>query len=420
MRARTAALAALVCAPIALTGCGNNSRSNGGSTTAAATTGVAPAASATPATPGTPGTPPSQPGVPGVGPPNPPAPPRRGVWTDRAAPRLLQPLAGAASAAVNGQVFLFGGELSPGVFSDRIHRFDPVQGTVTEELAILPTTILGSGRAHAVAVTVGATVWVFGGSTVGGRSGGVYPELMEFDPAIGALFTQGSLPEARFGMAAAAVGTKVYLFGGSTLDLSVRPASYAPQTQIWEFDTVARTFRTLTSVLPRPLVFARAAAVGGTIYVVGGSNGVTTLVSGFPHTTPVLSDQVYAFDPALDTLTPVAPLPRGRQAQVVAELNGLVYAVSGDTTTGLHDAAAPWTQFTTETLAYDPGTNVWRTLSPIPTNDPALGPLGGRSHAAGAVAGGRIHVLGGYTLPAPGAVTPTSQGRSDLISDFAP
>jgi N-acetylneuraminic acid mutarotase len=330
---------------------------------------------------------------------------------------LLQPLSGAACAAYNGELFLFGGELSSGVFSDRIHRYDPAQGTVVEELAILPTTILGSGRAHAAAVTVGTSIWVFGGSTVGGPSGGPYAELMEFVPQIGALFTQGFLPEARFGLAAAAVGSKVYLLGGSTLDFSVQPPKFLPKTQIWEFDTVARTFRTMTSVLPQALVFARAVTVGGKVYVVGGSDGETTVVTGFPHTTPALSDQLYVFDPTTDTITAAAPLPSGRQALVVAEVNGQIYAISGDTTTGLHDATAPWSYFTSETLTYDPAVDAWRVLRPIVTT------LGGRSHAGGAAAGGRIYVLGGYTLPAAGVAVPpipATQGRSDLISFFQP
>ena len=73
--------------------------------------------------------------------------------------------------------------------------------------------------------------------------------------------TGTTLPQGEFGIGTAAVGTKIYLFGGRN------SSSYLNTIQV--FDTTNNTIQTLSTKLPKPMSAMGIAAVGTKIYLFG-------------------------------------------------------------------------------------------------------------------------------------------------------
>src|SRR5207244_2077421 len=76
---------------------------------------------------------------------------------------------------------------------------------------------------------------------------------------------------------------------------------------------------TIRAPLPRPLNHPAAAGLNGRLYVMGGFDNGTGR--------PVAS--LYEYDPATDTWAERAPMPTARGALAAATLGGLIYAVGG-------------------------------------------------------------------------------------------
>jgi N-acetylneuraminic acid mutarotase len=135
------------------------------------------------------------------------------------------------------------------------------------------------------------------------------------------------------------------------------------------------------SIMPTPTADPGVAALDGKIYVVGGS-------IFFPHVVPTSSDMGsgtwgssvnYEYDPATDHWRELAPLPIGLSHVGVVGFNHKLYAFGGFTS--LVHANAQDTA-----LVYDPTANAWQWLAP----------LGSRRGGVGVVeVGGKIHVFGG-------------------------
>lgn len=137
---------------------------------------------------------------------------------------------------------------------------------------------------------------------------------------------------------------------------------------------------TWTAATPAPTqrTEVAAATIESKIYVVGGFNK--------PNLHNVLkfaiSNEVQVYDTAADSWSFTTPLPEGRHHAGVASLNGLLYVVGGFTKSFLsvwHAAATVY--------QYNPVTQEWRELAPMPTARGALGV---------AVYQNRLYAIGGY------------------------
>jgi len=129
----------------------------------------------------------------------------------------------------------------------------------------------------------------------------------------------------------------------------------------------------------------QAIAVGEKIYAIGGN--VVVPKDGKPETLPDAGpNQVY--DPATDAWRALAPVPKGANHTGIAALNGKIY-VGGGFTGRAH------TKSTDAFFAYDPATDRWQELAPMlsPRGAPALIALNGK-----------IHAIGGRIVNANGAV----------------
>jgi hypothetical protein len=119
--------------------------------------------------------------------------------------QLTAPVRYPAAAALNGKLYLIGGELSPNqADATNIEQIDLQTGAVTS-LSPLPV-----GLSHASAAVLNNTIYVFGG-----RSGGhAIDTISALNPTTGQLQSVGQLPAARSDMGVTVVGSTAYLIGG--------------------------------------------------------------------------------------------------------------------------------------------------------------------------------------------------------------
>ena len=131
--------------------------------------------------------------------------------------------------------------------------------TITNQqlLSTLSTTLSNKTEAIGVAA-VGAKIYLFGGNASSGRLN----TIQVFDTTNNTLSTLSTtLPSSAYGIGTAAVGTKIYLFGGYT-------NKYENTIQV--FDTTNNTISTLSTTLSTVAANIGTAAVGTKIYLFGG------------------------------------------------------------------------------------------------------------------------------------------------------
>ena len=140
--------------------------------------------------------------------------------------------------------------------------FDPADGRWTEA-APAPTA-----RNSAAGAVIDGLAYVVGGRTV---TGGNLATLERYDPKADTWETLKPMPQASGGLAAATVGGRLYAFGGEWFapggggGVYKETFVYDPKTDTWEASAPMRT----------PRHGLAAAAVGGTIYAIGGGAKVS-------------------------------------------------------------------------------------------------------------------------------------------------
>jgi N-acetylneuraminic acid mutarotase len=173
----------------------------------------------------------------------------------------------------------------------------------------------------------------------------------------GGVWADGAvLPTARSELAAAALGSRVYVAGGL--------AGSEPSDAFEVYDAATGGWRRAAG-LPEPLHHTALAAAGEHVYLTGGYRDLA-----FRE----VSRATWRYDPARDAWEPAAAMPGPRGAHIMAAIGDRLYVVGGTP-----DGRALW--------AYDPARDAWESgLAPMPTD---------REHLAAAVAGGRLYAIGG-------------------------
>lgn len=174
-------------------------------------------------------------------------------------------------------------------------------------------------RAGLAAAVVGRAMYAIGGRTQPGGPcsqgpGGQLATVERFDLTTETWTTVASLPNARSDLAAAALGGKVYVFGGCRVTREGirfldRVDVYDPSTDSW-------------STTPSDLPTARAA-----MYSVATRAGSVHVIGGWAGRGPLGVHEVYS--PALDAYEPAAALLTPRAEMGVVSARGKVYAVGG-------------------------------------------------------------------------------------------
>jgi DNA-binding CsgD family transcriptional regulator len=164
------------------------------------------------------------------------------------------------------------------------------------------------------------------------------------------------LPVPQAGMSVAAVGLTLYQIGGETA-VGVVNTTLA-------YDTGQRQWAERTAK-PTAVTDAGTAVLFGEIYVVGGR-----LANGQP------TNAVEAYSPAQNSWRIIAPLPQPVSGGLALTDGGFLYLFGGWDGERYLDAV----------FVYDPGTDSWRPLPPL--NQP-------RAFTAGGAVTGRLYVVGG-------------------------
>jgi N-acetylneuraminic acid mutarotase len=168
-------------------------------------------------------------------------------------------------------------------------------------------------------------------------------------------------PTARTEVAVVNHQDKIYLIGGFT------PNGISDQVEVYDPKSVSWS---KVAPLPHPRHHTTAVSTNGKIYVIGGfSSGMWTPVN-----------TVYAFDAAKNEWTEQSPMPTERGALAAGVIDGKIYAVGG--------ALKKFFRLrnTNANEVYDPKTDTWKKLMPIPTP---------RDHLTVSVANGLLYAIGG-------------------------
>ena len=226
-------------------------------------------------------------------------------WQTAGLPAIPGNRSSGAAAAANGKIYTLGGDNGCGgpVSVATNQEYDPVANTWTNRAA-MPT-----GRVHHAAVEYGGLIYVFGGSAPGGAA---LASVHAYNPVADSWNTSLPAMPAAVGIARAVViGSTIYVHNG---DGGAAGALYA-------FDPASNTW-IVPNPTPSSVAQARAfaAALGGKLYVIGGTRSGAIL------------DEVRVYDPSTDSwqlLTPSAPWFTGRGALGGAVVNGRAFAIGG-------------------------------------------------------------------------------------------
>ena len=289
--------------------------------------------------------------------------------------------------AAGGKLYVGGGlGAFPGWEPKRIFfSYDPAANEWTK----LPE--LPEGVHHPGFAAVGTKLYVIGGFLIARPAGGGLPAWVPtnsvwiYDVPTRAWSKGPALPTPRGALTATALGTKIYAVGGAK-NPSYSTSELRPNVPVENLAT-NEVYDTQTNSWgsARPMLTARnhhgGVAIDGKVHVVGGRVGSTFIIG---LSTNVNTHEVY--DVAKDTWASVLGVPTARSGIGVAVLNGRMHVLGGEAY--LNDLVGT---FRTHE-AYDPKTNSWDRLPPMPSprHGLAVAEIGGRIYAvSGAnVAGG--------------------------------
>lgn len=216
-------------------------------------------------------------------------------------------------------------------------------------------------RAYVGMAAIGTKVYMAGGTILEGPDIDTHTSaFLEWDQASNTWSAKASLPDVngRAEGRLAAIGTKLYYIGGTN---NWEPYAY---TTLTEWDQGTNTW-TEKAAMPGPRLSPSIGVIGTKLYVAGGSDGST----GAKNT-------LYEWDQGSNTWTTKAPMPAVKYAVSGAAVGGKLYVIHGSGNKTLY--------------VWDQSTNTW-TAEP---NGPSFY-VQGRDHAASTVMDGSVLQFGG-------------------------
>lgn len=246
-----------------------------------------------------------------------------------------------------GDLWVLGGLDASGATVATSYLLDPATGRTR------PATALAEATHDAAGVRFGGGAVVFGGGTSAPAG-----EVQTVSPG-GPASLLGQLPQARSDLRAVAIGQTAYLVGGydgPTMDGTVLAT------------TNGRSF-TSVATLPDPVRYPTLAAVGGDVYVFGGQG---------PNGAPVAAIQ--RVDPRTHSAQVVGQLPVASEASVAAVIGGTVY-LAGGLAAGTSGTASA----TGAVYAFDPAKDTLAPVAtlPVPVDNAGGAVLGDRLYVLG-------------------------------------
>ena len=235
---------------------------------------------------------------------------------------------------------------------------EPEEVTITtQQLLSTLSTTLSEGTYGIGTAAVGTKIYLFGG-----RGNKYLNTIQVFDTTnntISKLST--TLPTAAFSIGTVAVGTKIYLFGGN--------GSNNRLNTIQVFDTTNNTITTLSTTLPTAASGIGVAGVETKIYLFGGRSS----------SDPYYLNTIQVFDTTNNTISTLSTtLPTNTEGIGTAAVGTKIYLFGGNGSSG-----------TKSTIQVFDTTN--NTISTLPTTLPT-----NAKNIGAAAVGIKIYLFGGY------------------------
>ncbi len=349
--------------------------------------------------------------------------------TTTAAP-LPEALAYGFGCVIDGKIYYFGGSDSAVALNTDTYVYDP-----------------GTDAWTTAAPMLGGYEITFGG-LINGKvyiAGSPSTVLRVYDPVLDSWADLAPMPRVHVAGMSAVLNNQLYIMGGTNAAVDTHELVvdvYDPDTDDW----------TMAAPLPDGRYGAGSLEHNGEIYLLGGYDGV----SGFPvrrnsclkldatrgawinlppltdehsHYKPVVfNDTIYVAGGRVATqndvsrrveklplgdLPPYSPVPTTLPfledwtlrndmpitlaEQAVAEVNGKIYSFGGQ---------AGVSNFVDDSFVYDPVTDAWNTISPLPSE---------RGNGMAAAVGGKVYVIGG--IPQGGVGTLATNEEYDPATD---
>jgi N-acetylneuraminic acid mutarotase len=289
----------------------------------------------------------------------------RGSWTTKAP--LPTKRFEVGSVTLGNKMYVIAGESNGELATTLLTEYDPATDH-WRELASIPHV-----TSHPGVASGNGKIYVLGGFT-GVPHTGAMNIAYEYDVVTDKWRALPPLSSPRASVGTAFVDGKLHAISGRGLDqVTVKTHEvYDPPTGKWS----------KAAPLPTARDHAGVIAVDGEIHVIGGRTaGYTDLVN--------LHD---VYDPKTDTWKSAAPIPSARSGGAIAYYHGLILYVGGECR---HPKSGGGGEGFTENEAFDPKTDKWITLAPLPEVRNGLG--GGAVGANAYFAGGAIGCGGAPT-----------------------
>lgn len=207
-------------------------------------------------------------------------------------------------------------------------------------------------------------VYAFGGSS--SDDGAVGQRVSAYDVAANAWSRRTASVDVSRSNGVAKIGSKLYFSGGKITEGNLPDFT----NRLWAYD-YARDRMIRKADMPIFSAEGVTGAINGRLYVLPGAcNG-----NGFPSPgfcAEEATRRFFRYDPGTNTWTSRRQAPHYHRGGAAAVLGGKLYVAGG---------LGPNFAGVADLDVYDPATNTWRTLAPLPTAGAARGvALGGKFH----------------------------------------
>jgi N-acetylneuraminic acid mutarotase len=263
------------------------------------------------------------------------------------------------------------GDLITASFNGNIYRIKLTEDGTAVQFVESIASGFGSVPLDVIAQGIGevyeGTIWV---ANYGSNNITIFEPEGSWEPVT---TVDNSTPIARHENSFVELGGKFYLLGGrETTIMNI----YDPAVNIW----------TTGANLPFVMHHFQAVTWNGKIYVLGAYQG--TFSSGNVNNSESPVDKIHIYDPATNTWTEGATIPRPRGSAGVVVYNDEFYLISG-IVNGHQDGWVNWVD------KYDPVSNTWEVLANAPRE---------RDHFSAVLLGDKIYLTGGRKTNAAGNV----------------
>jgi N-acetylneuraminic acid mutarotase len=243
--------------------------------------------------------------------------------------------------------------------------------------AVMLTKRVGFG-----VVVVNERIYTIGGYATNGDY--LFDNTNEmYDPASDSWTILAPMPTRRVNFAIAVYKEKIYVIGGQNASHAISGPNFVDYwmdgvTGVNEiYDPATNTWET-KSPMPTPRNYLQANVVDGKIYLIGGLYQQKLEYPPTEHS----SNLTEVYDPETDSWTTMAPIPNTVYGYASAVINEKIYIISG------------WSNMSPlsdQVQIFNPNTNNWSLGNPIPV--PVT--LAGAGATTGIMASKRIYIIGG-------------------------